>query len=172
MGHKRIISRVVDLAENIQGTSIVLTFSNHPNSIIKPHRCPKYISREDEKVQLIKELHVDILMNMNIQFTHHFSRISPKGFIELLHDNLQPEVVVVGPNFSFGYKGDGTTKMLIEYGKIYEFQTEILGAVQIKNTVVSSTLIRKLIEEGNYEKAESFLGRTLHPETKTAVYAL
>jgi riboflavin kinase/FMN adenylyltransferase len=106
---------------------------------------------------------------MNIPFTHQLSRISPKGFIELLYNNLKPAIIVTGPNYSFGYKGGGNPRMLVEDGPLYGFHTEIPEAVLINNTIVSSTLICKLIAEGNYEEAERFLERTLNPEIKAAV---
>lgn len=167
LGHQRIISHAVDLARNIKGTSVVYTFSNHPISIIEPNRCPEQISSQKEKTKLIKALHVDILLN--IPFTHQLLTISPEGFIEMLYDYLKPVVIVIGPNFSFGYKGGGTPNMLVEAGKLYGFHTEIPQAVSINNTIVSSTLIRKMIAEGNYEQAKRFLGRTLRSEVKTAV---
>ena len=167
LGHQRIISRAVNLARNIKGTSVVLTFSNHPISVIDKNYCLKQISGQKEKIQLIEALHVDVLLN--IPFTQKLSILSPEEFVKMLYDKLKPAAIVVGPNFSFGYKGSGTPKTLIEAGKVYGFKTEIPEVVSINNTFVSSTVIRKLIAEGNYSQVELFLGRNLSPKIKTVV---
>ncbi|WP_281241555.1 hypothetical protein [Sporomusa acidovorans] len=147
---------------------MVFTFSNHPTSITNPSHCPQKINSQSEKIKLIKELHIDILMN--IPFTQQLSTIAPEKFIKLLCDNINPEVIVVGPNFSFGYKGRGSPKTLVAFEKLYRFKTEISEFVLINKTIVSSTLIRKLIAEGQYMQVERFWGRAFHPEVKFAVY--
>ena len=157
IGHQKIISRAVNLAKEINGTSVVFTFSNHPLSVVAPQRCPLQLITQQYKAELIQELGVDILLT--IPFTAHFLQLSALQFINLVMENLSPKQIVVGPNYFFGYKRSGTPEFLEEAGVQHGFNVEIHPIVYVNDTIVSSTLIREMITEGNIEKAAQFLGR-------------
>ena len=157
MGHQKIISRAVDLAKQINGTSVVFTFSNHPLSVVAPQRCPLQLVTQDDKAELISELGVDILLT--IPFTADFLQLSPASFIDLVLKNLSPKHIVIGPNYYFGYKGTGTPEILQISGRQYGFNVEVHPTVYVNNTIVSSTLIRQMITDGNVAQAAQFLGR-------------
>jgi len=157
VGHQKIIGRAVELAKSIAGTSVVFTFSNHPLSIIDPARCPLQLITNEHKAELMQELGVDVLFN--IPFTPDFLKLSPTDFITLLRANLQPKHIVVGPNYSFGYRGAGTPEFLRTAGEVSHFEVEVHPAVCINGNIVSSTVIRHLITEGNVAEASRLLGQ-------------
>ncbi|MBP2628817.1 MAG: riboflavin biosynthesis protein RibF [Firmicutes bacterium] len=157
IGHQKIISRAVDLAKQINGTSVVFTFSNHPLSVVAPHRCPLQLVTQDFKAKLIQELGVDVLLT--IPFTPQFLQISATQFITLAMENLSPKYIVVGPNYFFGYKRSGTPEFLEQAGAQHGFNVEIHPAVYVNDTMVSSTLIRQMIAAGNIDQAALLLGR-------------
>jgi len=157
MGHQKIISRAVDVAKQIGGTSVVFTFSNHPLSIIAPERCPLQLVTQDEKAELIAELGVDILLTL--PFTTQFLHISAAEFINLALMSLDPKHIVVGPNYFFGHKRMGTPEILRQAGKSSGFEVEIHPAVHVNDKMVSSTLIRQLVAKGHVDKIPPFLGR-------------
>lgn len=157
IGHQKIISRAVNLAKEINGTSVVFTFSNHPLSVVAPQRCPLQLITQEYKAELIQELGVDILLT--IPFTTHFLQLSAVQFINLVTENLSPKQIVVGPNYFFGYKRSGTPQFLEEAGIQHRFNVEIHPIVYVNDTIVSSTLIREMITHGNIEEAAQFLGR-------------
>ncbi|MGI6092352.1 MAG: bifunctional riboflavin kinase/FAD synthetase [Veillonellaceae bacterium] len=157
LGHQKIISRAVELAKSMGGTSVVFTFSNHPLSIVAPNRCPQQISTPDYKSELLADIGVDVLLN--IPFTHDFARMLPEEFLSQLARNLNPKYVVVGPNYSFGYKSAGTPELLKSAEQQYGFKAEIMEAFEIDGTIISSTLIRQLIKEGKVADAAKLLGR-------------
>jgi len=157
LGHQQIISQAVDLARQINGTSVVFTFSNHPLSIVAPERQPLQLVTQEDKAELIAELGVDILLT--IPFTPEFLQLSATDFIRLLWENLSPKHIVVGPNYYFGYNRSGTPEMLQQAGKKNGFDVNIHPIVYLKNTIVSSTLIRKMISAGKVEQASFLLGR-------------
>jgi riboflavin kinase/FMN adenylyltransferase len=157
VGHQEIISRSVEVARQVNGTSVVFTFSNHPLSVIAPERCPLQIVTQDDKASLIQELGVDVLLN--IPFTPEFLQLSAVQFIQLLLENLNPKHILVGPNYFFGYKRGGTPKILQQAGLEYGFKVEINQTVNVDNSMVSSTLIRKMIAAGNVCQASRLLGR-------------
>ncbi len=157
IGHQKVISRSVESAKQLDGTSVVFTFSNHPLSIIAPERCPLQIVTQDEKVELVKNLGVDILLN--IPFTSEFLKLSASQFIHLLIDQLNPKHILIGPNYFFGYKRCGTPELLQKFGLQYGFTTEINPTVYVDDVMVSSTLIRQMITTGQVQQAAILLGR-------------
>lgn len=157
IGHQKIISRAVDLAKQINGTSVVFTFSNHPLSVVAPERCPLQLVSQDDKAELIRELGVDVLLN--IPFTPDFLRLSPESFIDLVLKNLSPKHIVIGPNYYFGYKCTGTPELLQNAGVQHGFNVEVHPTVYVNDTIVSSTLIRQMIIDGHVDQAAQFLGR-------------
>ncbi len=157
IGHQKVISRSVESAKQLNGTSVVFTFSNHPLSIIAPERCPLQIITQDDKVELIEKLGVDILLN--IPFTAEFLKLSASQFIRLLLDQLNPKHILIGPNYFFGYKRCGTPELLQKSGLQYGFTTEINPTVYVDDVMVSSTLIRQMIAAGQVHQAANLLGR-------------
>lgn len=157
IGHQSIIKKAIKLAKEIDGTSAVFTFSNHPLEIICPSKCPLTIGDNYDKELWMRELGIDILVD--IPFTANFLKLSPIDFLTLLKTNLNPKYIVVGPNYSFGYKGQGNSKLLIELGKNFGFKAEIQPEVYIENKLVSSTLIRSLIVKGDIASANKLLGK-------------
>ena len=157
LGHRQIIGRAVALAHQSAGTSVVFTFSNHPLSMIAPERCPPLLLSEKDKVRLLTEMGLDILMT--IPFTPDFLQLPPTAFIELLLTYLRPEHVVVGPNYTFGYKGQGTPATLRTAGYKHGFNVHVPVAVTLNNELASSTLIRQFVAAGNVEQAAEYLGR-------------
>ncbi|SFL38839.1 bifunctional riboflavin kinase/FAD synthetase [Pelosinus propionicus] len=157
IGHQKVISRSVELAKQLGGTSVVFTFSNHPLSIIAPERCPLQIITQDDKVELIEKLGVDILLN--IPFTAEFLKLSASQFIHLLLDQLNPKHILIGPNYFFGYKRCGTPELLQIAGAQYGFTAEINPTVYVEDVMVSSTLIRQMIAAGQVNQAATLLGR-------------
>ena len=157
VGHRKIISRAVDIAKQINGTSVVFTFSNHPLSMVAPERCPLQLVTQDDKAELIRELGVDVLLT--IPFTTEFLQLSPEQFIDLVVDNLSPKHIVIGPNYYFGYKSTGTPELLQNAEIQHGFNVEVHPIVYVNDTIVSSTLIRQMIIDGQVDQAAQFLGR-------------
>jgi riboflavin kinase/FMN adenylyltransferase len=157
IGHQKIINQAVQLGRSLGLASVVFTFANHPLSRIDPRRCPPQIITVEYKAQLIAALGVDILLSL--PFTSKFLHLSPEAFIELLLTYLRPAQVVVGPNYSFGYRGAGTPQMLERAGQQHGFAVNILPAVYKEDILVSSTAIRQLIQAGDVVPAAALLGR-------------
>jgi len=157
LGHQKIISRAVELARQINGTSMVFTFSNHPLSVVAPQHCPQQLVTQEYKAKLIEKLGVDVLLTL--PFTPQFLKLSATEFIHLTLGNLSPKHIVVGPNYFFGYKRSGTPEFLQAAGDKYGFNVEIHPTVHIDDTIVSSTLIRQLISAGNVDQAAHLLSR-------------
>lgn len=162
IGHQKIIKRAIEIAKKIQGKSIVFTFSNHPLEIIAPQRAPRKISDNICKEKELQDLGVDILMN--IPFTQEFATIAPDEFLALLRKNLAPRYIVVGPNCTFGYKGEGTPQFLRDNAAKYGFSVEVPEAAYLHNKIVSSSRVRHALLDGKLVEANELLGHSFNIE--------
>ena len=158
IGHQAIIGEACSLARESGGTSMVLTFSNHPLSALAPERMPLQIGDDAMKQKLVAGLGVDVLVD--IPFTRDFARLSPEEFLALLRDRFAPRYVVTGPNYTFGCKGKGTKRMLLRVAEDYGFRAEVCNAVSYGSHMVSSTRIRKALADGDLDLANAMLGRS------------
>lgn len=162
IGHQKIISRAVEVAKQINGTSIVFTFSNHPLSVVAPQHCPLQLVTQADKGKLIEKLGVDVLLT--IPFTPQFLQLSAAQFIQLAVSNLSPKHIVVGPNYFFGHKRSGTPEILQAAGKEHGFTVEVHPTVYYNDRIISSTLIRQLITHGHVDQVLPLLGRSFAQE--------
>ncbi|SFT36269.1 riboflavin kinase / FMN adenylyltransferase [Selenomonas sp. GACV-9] len=156
IGHQSIVRRAVELAREIDGTAVVFTFSNHPLAVVAPQALPKQIGNNLLRERRLAELGVDVLVS--IPFTKEFASKSPKAFLELLQQLFAPRYVVTGPNYTFGAKGRGTQRQLLREGPAYGFQAEVCQAVLRDGRAVSSTRIRALVDKGELQAVNDFLG--------------
>lgn len=157
IGHQSIIQRAMSLAKAHRLASVVYTFSNHPLEQIAPDKVPMQIGDNISKAEILAEMGVQVLVN--VPFTEKLCSQSPEEFLEELCCSLNPRYLVTGPNFSFGAKAKGNPRLLLRMGEKYGFQAEIGQAVQLDGRMVSSTRIRSLIEAGDLEKTNEYLGR-------------
>ena len=157
LAHRFVIGRTVDWSRMNAGTSMVFTFSNHPLSIIHPHRVPPQLLNLSGKTVQIRNLGVDVLVR--IPFTRELLHLSPENFVQLLATKINPRRIVVGPNYSFGDKGMGTPEQLIGLALNYGIETEICPEVMENGAMVSSSLIRRMLSRGEVAEAAKLLGR-------------
>lgn len=160
LGHQKLIKSTVNKAKKNNGVSIVITFNPHPDKIIIPENNVFLLSTLEEKINLIKDLNADIFLI--IKFTKMISRMLPKDFIRnILVDSLKVKELFVGFNYKFGFQGKGNVDCLKEYGKMYNFKTNILKPEIINKTIISSTKIKEYINLGDIEKAKRLLGHNI-----------
>jgi riboflavin kinase / FMN adenylyltransferase len=157
IGHKKIVQRVIQFAKLSGGTSVMFTFSNHPRSVLFPDHAPKLLMSQGKKAELLETLGLDMLVT--IPFTTDFLKFSPDEFVQLLLKCFQPALLVVGANYCYGYKGQGTSKTLLSAGLENGFAVEVSPIITVAGHAVSSTTIRKLIEDGQLKRAALFLGQ-------------
>jgi len=159
IGHKVIISRLVKLAKDINGETVLITFYPHPRRILYPNAEGKdllMILSQKEKFKLLEKTGLDHLVI--ITFTKEFSRISSHDFVEkILVDRLHACVVVVGFNHHFGHNREGNFDYLYGLSRQYGFEVEEIPEQEIQNESVSSTKIRKALLEGNIQRANAYL---------------
>ncbi len=157
-GHQQIIQRTVKSAEAAGLMSAVFTFSNHTRTLLKELPAVKNILYPEEKAEIMEEMGIDYMFN--IPFTHEILNMSPETFVEdILVDKFKIREAYCGFNYSFGYKAAGTPEVLMHEGLKHGFGIHVQEPYKIDGIVVSSTYIRKLIEEGRMEECARFMGR-------------
>ncbi len=157
-GHQKLLEKTMAVAEENHWLSGVMTFKSHPLNLIFPAYAPKMITTNAQKMAVMKAMGIDrIFIN---PFTEELMNLSPEAFIRdylLLKYNVKH--LVVGFNYTFGYKGAGTTKDLVDFGDEYGFAVSVMPPCVIGGETVSSTRIRELIATGKVEAVPPLLGR-------------
>jgi riboflavin kinase/FMN adenylyltransferase len=140
--------------EVIRDADTVLTFEPHPLQVIRPEAAPKLITPLDRKVELLEDLGVAELVL--IEFDRAFAQRTAQEFIDgVLIAALGATHVSVGENFRFGHKASGDAALLARQDA---FATRVTPLVEVDQEIVSSTLIRHLIQLGDVERAGRLLG--------------
>ncbi len=160
VGHRKIIDRLNEIAGKIDGESVLLTFHPHPRMVLFPDdHGLELITTMDEKIQLLEEAGID---NLIIHpFTKEFSRKTSLEFIrEVLVEKIGTSVLVIGYDHHFGRNREGSFEHLKESGPLYGFQVEEISVQDVDDVAVSSTKIRKALQEGDVATAGKYLA---HP---------
>jgi riboflavin kinase/FMN adenylyltransferase len=156
LGHQQIISSARD-----HGDVTVITFDPHPVSVLASERTPTQIISLKDRIELLKSAGAKSVEVIN--FTKEFSQLSADQFIEdILVGRFAAEHVVIGQNFNFGHKAQGTPKYLAQVGPKYGFDVNIVKLAEDRGSAISSTRIRSLIIDGQIERANELLTRNYY----------
>ena len=159
LGHKKILSQLVQTAHKVGGESVLLTFSPHPRLVLQPDVELQLLTSLEEKIGLLEQTGLDHLIIH--PFTKEFSRTPSLEFVrEILVNQLGVKQLVIGYDHHFGRNREGSFHHLKEFGPIYGFEVEEIPALDIDAVNISSTKIRTALTEGNVELATTYLG---HP---------
>ncbi len=158
-GHQEIIRCAAQSAARSGCPSMVITFDPNPLEILRPELKTTSLSSRGQRARLIERLGVDELLE--IAFTHEFSQVDWETFCRMLTGPpLNARTIAVGRNFRFGRGGDGTAKMLREYGQGCDVEVQIPTLITSPDgKPISSTRIRRLIGQGDVDEAALLLGR-------------
>ena len=160
IGHQKIIARLKEIAEKSGGETVVITFWPHPRLILKPEDDSlRLLNTFEEKAELLKQQGIKHLLR--IPFTKEFSQISSQAFIKnILVDTIGTKKLVIGYDHRFGNNREGSFEQLKVNGPAYGFEVQEIERQDIDHIAVSSSKIRKALEEGDIETATHFLGRS------------
>lgn len=157
-GHRSILARLKELANENQGESIVLTFYPHPRMVLQPDLTGlRLINSPDEKARLFREAGVDHLVVY--PFSEAFSRLSPEEYVrDLLVVGIGVKKLVVGYDHRFGRNREGDIQSLRELSDLFGFGVEEIPAQKVNEIRVSSTKIRNALAIGDVAAAAEGLG--------------
>jgi riboflavin kinase/FMN adenylyltransferase len=146
-GHREILRRVATIASERDLVPVVLTFDPHPARVLAPQRAPKLITTVSQRLRRMEAEGAEVALLL--PFSMDIARLSPEEFVrDVLANALHAKVVIVGEDFRFGHKQAGDILTLRALGEQFGFDVESAGAILRRGERISSTAIRKLIEEG------------------------
>jgi len=157
-GHLALFDMVKERARSIGGQSALMTFDPHPIKVMKPGNDPPLITLTQQKLELIEDADIDVIFC--IPFTKEFASISASEFVQnILVDRIGVREIVVGYDYTFGQGRKGDIGLLQEMGGTLGFMVHVVEPVHVGDKLVSSTSIRKLVQDGNLPEAKQLLGR-------------
>lgn len=157
IGHQKVIQNLIQSANKNSATSVLLTFFPHPRMVLQKDVEIKLINTIDERIKLLKKTGVETLVIH--EFNEEFAKQSALDFVRnILVNKLNVSRLIIGYDHHFGKNREGNFEQLEDYGHTYDFTVEEISKQDINNIAVSSTKIRKAVENGEIEKANSYLG--------------
>ncbi len=158
MGHRRIMSALMNIARAKSGESVVMTFTEHPRKVITPHTPPRILTTAKEKVRAISSSGVDSIILLD--FTKEMSMMRADEFLnEIVLKKIGIIDIVVGYDHAFGRDREGTFDFLKEMSRTRGFGVTRVEPKNLYSRPISSTWIRAEIEDGNIALASALLGR-------------
>jgi riboflavin kinase / FMN adenylyltransferase len=155
-GHRRILRRVSEVAREGGSNPSALTFDPHPAKIVAPARSVRLMTTPEQRCRLMEQ--EGIRQALILPFTSEIAGMSPEEFVSrIVAGALGATAVLVGENFRFGHKQAGDVGLLRELGSRFGFLTEVVAAVTLRGTLVSSSEIRRLVELGDVSRAGRLL---------------
>ena len=165
IGHQAIFRKMRELAENIDGQTVVVTFSPHPRQVLNIDSSNlRFICTEEEKLKRIEQFGIDNVVI--ITFTKEFARTPSEDFIKnFIIERIKPSYIVVGYDHHFGKNRMGDFDQLTQLGQQFNFKVERVEAQDVDEVAVSSTKIRHALAIGDVATANRLLG---YPYSVTA----
>ena len=159
LGHQQILKQLIDTSRKSKLKSVLLTFFPHPRMVLQPDISMRLIQTIQEREKALQKTGLDYLVIH--PFSTEFSRLSADDYVkQILVEQLNVRKVVVGYDHRFGRNRTASLDDMYHYADIHEFEVIEINAEKIESTAVSSTKIRKAIDEGNIELANTYLGHS------------
>jgi riboflavin kinase/FMN adenylyltransferase len=157
-GHRKIISQLKEVAQNINGTTVVITFFPHPRHVLSNTENKVFILNTlEEKIALLRAEGIENLVI--VPFTNEFSSLDAEAYIsDFLVNSFHPHTIIIGYDHRFGKNRTGNFELLKEGEKKYGYEVVEITAQQLNDIAISSTKIRQKLSEGDVTAANSLLG--------------
>lgn len=167
LGHQSLLLKTKEEAMSRRLLSAVITFRNHPRTVLTPGFKPRYLMGVERRLEVIKALGVDLVVA--ISFTPAVASLRAREFVSLLRDRLKMRLLVTGPDFALGKNREGDIATLSKLGGEMGFEVTCVEPVQMGEQPISSTAIRDALAEGDVAKARSLLGRPFELKGRVVV---
>lgn len=161
-GHQQLIGAALARARSLGRPCLLVTFDPHPSEVVRPGSHPAILTSLDRKAELVAELGVDAMCV--VPFTREFSRLPAETFAHtVLVEQLHAAHVVVGHNFTYGFRAAGTVDSLALEGRRFGFGVEGVPLAWVTGdgdeVTISSTYVRACVAAGDMGSAAAALGR-------------
>ena len=157
IGHLTLLRRLREESRRLHLEPVVMTFRNHPNSVLRRNFVTRYLISVEERIDRIKRLGLENIVP--VDFDAELSKLKVESFVNLLIKTIKMKVLVVGPDFVVGHNREGTISVLKKLGRKLGFSVMVIPQIFDSNEkIVSSTAIREAISCGTMERASLMLG--------------
>lgn len=156
-GHKKVLLDTIENSKKFNVPSVVVTFKNHPQSVLKKN-VVKNLSSVESRIKVFELLGIDIVFMLD--FDADIALMNPEDYLKrMLIDCVHPKTITIGFNHTFGKKAQGNAEFLENSQNIYDYKLTVVEPFLLDGELVSSTLIRKFITHGHIDKANELLLR-------------
>jgi riboflavin kinase/FMN adenylyltransferase len=157
LGHLHLIESLKSIGGSLKKPTGIITFTNHPASIVNPQFEPLYLTTLKEKLNLLSDTGVDFVTP--ISFDDELASLDVEDFIKILVRHMKMVGLVIGPDFKMGKNRLGDVTKLIELGQKYGFLVKVIDSMEQQGRSIRSTAIRELVLQGKVDDLGNFLGR-------------
>ncbi len=158
LGHIQLLKQVVKKAKENSTKSVVITYFHHPLETIHKKTFPYLLTERKNKEKLIKECGIDCVLYLD--FDEKMAQMQPEEFLKkIIIDEIGAKYLIVGYDTHFGNSREGNYQFLKDRSSIYNYSIKLIEPVKIDNHIISSSLIRDFIREGDMQFASKLLGR-------------
>ena len=158
LGHQAILTAAIHEAARLGGKAWVLTFDPHPARLLRPAQAPLQLCTDAQRNRLLAAMGLDGCIVL--PFTRELAELAPRRFWELLRASLPTLAAIsVGANWRFGQQASGDIESLREFGQADGVRVLVPDAVLHAGEPISSTRIRRAVQEGDMDLAALMLGR-------------
>ncbi len=160
LGHQKILQRLIQVAHDTNGQSVVITYWPHPRLVLHPETPNLHLlSTIDERIEQLAAFGIDYLLI--IPFTREFASLDSEQFItQILLKTIRTKKLVIGYDHRFGRNRTGSFEYLHQHAPELGFEVEEIPRQDIDHVAVSSTKIRTALEAGEIKTANAYLGRS------------
>ncbi|OGN99553.1 MAG: riboflavin biosynthesis protein RibF [Chloroflexi bacterium RBG_13_52_12] len=158
LGHRHLISELLNQAKQKKVLSGVVTFLQHPEDLLTSGKKLPFLTDITTRINLLKEAGVDFVVTLT--FTSQMARLDARVFVELLQKYLKMRGMVIGPDFALGKERQGDIDTLQRLGQEMNFSVTVVPPLKINGEVVSSTAIRQALADGDMEKYARLTGHS------------
>ena len=156
-GHAHLLRHLVSAAGSAYQPAVI-TFANHPITVLQPGRQVSLITTLERKEELIREKGVDLVVSL--EFSEELAQLSAREFVGLLQQKLRMKGLVIGSDFALGRNREGNAERLSKLGLELDFSVEIVEPLLLDGLLVKSRVIRQRLIDGDVAVSNHLLGRT------------
>ncbi len=158
LGHQRIMQTVVERAKAVNAVATAITFDPHPRAVLHPESAPPLLQTLDQRLANFEVLGIE--QAIVVPFTREFAAQPAEDFLgNIIRDRLHTKDVYLGKGFAFGKDRGGNIELLRKMSGELGFTADEIDEVQLRGMRISSSAIRKLLDEGRVNLARRMLGR-------------
>lgn len=156
LGHQKILKQL-NTAKGPHDLSVVITFENHPATILKPEQAPQPIYSQQHKNQLLESFGIDLVVSL--PFTKEIAALSAKEFLQKIAAAIPIKHLILGYDARIGKNREGDREMVAKIANELHFKVDYVEPFIVDDSPVSSTKIRQFIKAGKLSEASKLLGR-------------